>query len=118
MADELLGRDLALFDAKKEEIPGTFGGIGRNLVNNEVIGTNLAQSPYSRQVIGYPREGIADKQIRGRVRRCVLHRGEYIGCSSIRRRRRGQTPGGPSQGTAVGQTSPKSFGSLASPVHP
>src|SRR6266478_9491030 len=89
MADKLFGREFALLDAKKEEIPGTFGGIGRNLVNNEVLGMNLAQSPYSRQVIGYPREGIADKQIRGRVRRCVLHRGEYIGCSPIRRRRRG-----------------------------
>src|SRR5258708_36910350 len=71
---------------------------------------NLAQSPYSRQVIGYPREGIADKQIRGRVRRCVLHRGEYIGCSLIRRRRRGPTPVGPFEETTDESERPEIIG--------
>src|SRR5437870_3116154 len=91
MAYKLFSRKVTLFHAKKQEIPGTSRGIGRNFVNREVLGMNLAQSTCSGVVGGKPGEGFADKQIRERVRRCVLHRGEYIGCSPVRRCRHGRT---------------------------
>lgn len=111
MADELFRRDFAFFDAKEEKIADFRRGVSRNFVNNEVIGMGLAESPGSRQVAADPGEGNADNEIRGGVRRCVLHCGEYIGCRFVRRRQQGRIAVGHFQETGNESVQPEVAGS-------
>ena len=56
VADHLLGRKSALFDPQKQEFARFFGGVGRNLLDQEVLGTIFAQSPQTRKIPGNPRK--------------------------------------------------------------